>query len=505
MPKHGTRNIHYLLLFIPTGLLMLRACMVLSYSADLDGLEFYFVRLIQQLQQGKALYPDPQIFPYSICLYTPLYFYLLKGSAWLLQIDAATQLHAVYILGRSLSLFFVICQLGVSILLLRKISGSPMQILVAISIFTLLLSGHVYAVRPDALKLFFFTLFLYFFLDYLFFRDTWYNFLLCLFSGIAAFLSKQDILLHLGVCLGLALLLLRNRRILYLCAGFLIAGLLCLYCCYALFGCYFFSHIFLFNLQSVDDLSHSYNIFFLFFSLARTAPLLLLTVLNYRKQKKDRMEMNAARLLVYCTLLLYPIVHLSFLRAGANLNYTYELSVLLILNLVLFYRYYAEYIRSYPHRSLFFGSLYLLLLILSDIGIKNYVYSPFEETKKWKDFRGMIEESRAVKQLTGKDTIFFPNTYYSIFYCDKPVVLGHDMHLDRFTNLYTHVYLRSHLTYVSTAAYDANFRNGRVRYILIADEEKSRKHVACFYPYYHFFRQCGNMLIYQYTPSQTQP
>jgi hypothetical protein len=475
-----------------------RILLAYSYSLDIDGLEYYFLRLVQQLAQGRTLYENPELYPYSNCLYTPIYFYLYHALIYLSGLDAYNSPHEVLIAGRMLSLTLVMVQLVYLVKLGNRLSNSIFQTMLLVTFYLLLITGHMYAVRPDSLKVLFFLVFLFSLVECLFFSGKKKDAIICVCAAIMAVYTKQDIVLHILVCLMAALLFLRNKKIVVLLAGFATGSVGLCFIALKIYGSNFITNVILFNIQQTTDLWRSYNIYFFILSFARTLPLLLVSLANYRKVK--HCPATAEKFVVIITLLLYPVVHLSFFRAGANLNYTYELAALLALNIAVFFRLYMVQIRKKENAAVLVICCYLTFLLLSNAGIKNYYFSVSREADCQKEYFDILKESKSIKAIVGNDTMFFPNTKYSIFYVDKNVVLGHDMHLDRFTNLYTSVYLKSKLAYIDTKAYDRNFTDGTVKYIVISYDPKSMRHVREYYPFYSTFKNTKHFLVYQFTP-----
>ena len=68
------------------------------------GIETNIIYFIQRAIAGEAVYTDPEMVPYSIAQYTPLYYYIASGIAQLLNIGA-DEVGNIYTINRLLTLF----------------------------------------------------------------------------------------------------------------------------------------------------------------------------------------------------------------------------------------------------------------------------------------------------------------------------------------------------------------------------------------------------------------
>jgi hypothetical protein len=128
----------------------------------------------------------------------------------------------------------------------------------------------------------------------------------------------------------------------------------------------------------------------------------------------------------------------------------------------------------------------------------NFNISNLKKFKK--EYHQYLADKPLVDSIIKDDTVFFPNTKYSVFYSDKQLILGHDMHLDRFIELYTtNADIRSKLTFINTQSYDKNFTDGTIKYLLIENDIKSKKHLSVNYPLYSPFKKSKYLLIYRFS------
>ena len=276
------------------------------------------------------------------------------------------------------------------------------------------------------------------------------------------------------------------------CAG------IALLVCRLLFGKYIFTNWILLNLQTTTGI---YTIVFLYIllpSIFKTAPILLLVLLNNIKIRKESEPPLIYKVIAYSGIIFYITAHLSLLRAGANLNYTYELTVILVLNLVLFIHLYKQKLLQNKMRNQLLFIAYIILLYIANIEVNNYAYDAAKEAELKKEYFQNIKERKEIQSIIKDSYTFFPNTKYSIYYTDKNIVLGHDMHLDRFIRLFTTIVYKSRLLFISTDKYDTDFKNGTIKYIITDNDKKNMEHVAEYYPHFKPYKIIGTKLIYQY-------
>ena len=128
----------------------LRLFLVFDYFPEIGGIESNVIYSLQRILAGYPLYTDPEAPPYSITQYTPLYY----GIAWMVgkifQVDPS-DVHAVYVLSRSLSLLFNLLFSGVVVLILYEIfSVNRLFCAVAFTYALVYLDEESYS-RPDSL------------------------------------------------------------------------------------------------------------------------------------------------------------------------------------------------------------------------------------------------------------------------------------------------------------------------------------------------------------------
>ena len=493
-------KLYYLpVLLILFTVLLLKIIFVFSYSVDNGGLEFYFINIFQQLHTGKQLYPNPEVFPYSNCLYTPVYFHVLQCFIWLLHLDPKTDIYEFLVLGRSISFALVFGQCIYIIKIISKYKTGFFIQLLSVGLYLLLLTDHIFATRPDAFKLFFLSAFIYHLINFHFHHSTKKDFILSLVFSLLAIFSKQDIIIHITLCYFTVLLLKRNKLAFYHSFAFAILCVILFIGCYFMYGEFIFVNTILLNIQQVTELHKSYLINIIPLSIIRTLPLVLLAVYNFKKSKQHPFE-KEIKFISIVSFGLYFLSHILITRAGANLNYTYELILILVINIPIFYSLNA--IKVNNNRSTFYILFlsYLLFLLLTNILFREINFNISNLKKFKKEYHQYLADKPLVDSIIKDDTVFFPNTKYSVFYSDKQLILGHDMHLDRFIELYTtNADIRSKLTFINTQSYDKNFTDGTIKYLLIENDEKSKEHLSVNYPLYSPFKKSKYLLIYRFS------
>jgi hypothetical protein len=495
------RNYKYSLIpiFIILSLFALKGRAIFSYSLDNDGLEFYFINTIQRMQLGVNIYADPLSLPYGNCLYTPIYFYFLNSVYQILHIDVFNDLHLAFIIGRMFSFVCVLIQVIYLYKFIRKIHLNNTVVIISISCYLMLITGHMYALRPDALKDLFFILFLFYAFEYVHFSKRYFYLVLAAIFGILSLFTKQDIIFHLSIFSFVTLLIYRNKRILLL-LSVLAMGIICVFSfIFWYHGKYIIDNWFLLNAQTIDDIFLVVLMYIIIPTLVKTAPFIILTLCNLLGIRQHRLTDKFQQTIVIMGVMMYVVSHLVLMRAGANLNYTYEMSFVLILNVNIFYVNQRDFIQRFETRFLLSILFFLIFLFGINILFKYYKYEWWKE-KSYKTvlYQNLKERSDIKKYLNGQ-YVYFPNTELTAFYPEHTTILGHDMHLDRFIQIYTGMNYKSRLSYINTATYDSNFRNGIIQFIVISNAAPFKKHVEHYYPSYSLDTIIQTKAIYRYT------
>lgn len=507
--KHKYSTLFYLpFIAVIFELLFVRVRLLGSFSLDLNGLEYYFIHIVQKIAAYQPIYQNPEAIPFDNCLYTPLYFYICRLSMFAFTLDYKEDILKLLVLARGFSLLFVLMQLFYLAKITRLITKSLFQTVIVITFYLLLITEHMYAARPDSLKILFFTMFLFHFINYFFVSGKILDLFAFFLAGILAILSKQDIIIYLGILFATLILFKKEKRVLLIGIYFAITLLAVMFVCYLIYGNYFFVNIFLFNFQSVTNIAHSYIIICILISLSRLSPFLLLTFYNLYKSRNDE-NSSLIKYISINIIITFAIVHLfSMHRAGSNLNYSYELIVLAVLSIPIFYTHQKE---NTDRNLLWYNSVLItgvVLLFFSNSFFSNYKYSVKKEEKLKAEYITYQNEKKEIINIIKNDYTYFPNTKYCLFYFDNKIIYGHDMHLDRFINYYidskyfTNLDIQTKLHFINTSYYDESFKNGLVKFLITDNTEKSSKHVALYYPKYSHYKATGNMIIYKFNESK---
>lgn len=352
-------------------MLFVRVLLIFSYSIDLDGLEFCFLPHIQNVIDEKPLYPNPMVFPYHACTFVPLYFYVVAIPIAQFNLSISTDLHLIYIIGRLFSLFFFIFLIFILLFYVRyRFKISMQKILVITTLYLLLMTGHVYALRPDALKLLFFSISFLLLVEYTFFNNRLIYLISFLFFSVLTVFTKQDSIIYLSVLIFSIFISSRNYMYLWLLLLLYFLIIILFSLMYFVYGSYFFENVILLNLQMNDSITTSINILFIFTSLARILPIVLL-IYYFKSYKLLLNSLEKFSLILFS--LLFVFGHILMLRTGSYLNYAFE-SIFVLIFFMLIYNLNINQVKQ--HNLKFFSVFfYLILLFSTNKIIHNYSYS----------------------------------------------------------------------------------------------------------------------------------
>lgn len=492
-------KLHYIaFILLIAYLLIVRVLLIFSYNLDLDGLEYYFVYFMQRVFNGTPIYTNPESFPYTDFLYTPIYIYSGSLLIWMTKLDIFNDIHQVLIVGRCFSFFIVLLQLLYFKKIIYIITKSKFHYLVLISLYLLLLNGHIYAIRPDALKVFLFSIFFYHLIQYAFFSFSLKDAIIAVLVALLAVYTKQDIVIHISVCLMVLFYFKKEKSVVFILFSFLFSSLILFVFCQLVYGKYFFANLVLFNFQQVEHVFKSYIVYLLITSLIRTVPIILLAIFIYRKLDKNSPTFLLEKYVIVTSIILFPIAHLLLLRVASNLNYTYEFIFFLILDIAIFFKYYNA-IKVGKNFILMLSIAYIVVVIfINQFVINNYVYNLNKEHQYKVEYKIMMQQRTALKKIIGDKIVFFPHSKYMVLYNFKNLFLGYDMHIDRFLDLVYSTKCKSTLTFINFEEYDNNFKNGFVEYIILDNEKKSAAYIHTYYPNYTFYKKIDNLLVYKF-------
>lgn len=508
----------FLLLFAVSCLLLLRFLLIFSNSVDLDGTEFTFVIFSKLLLQGHQLYTDPMEFPFLSVLYNPGYPYLLSFLCKVFGFNAQTETHHVFVLARSLSFASMIVNIFFILKIFNRLKLPSVYSLASLVFYLLLITGHFYVTRPDGIKSTLFTIMLFYTLEFFFFKGKIKNLFLAGGAGLLAVCLKQDALVPIYLLLTLLCFRRRSKASYRLFIFFTIgAGALYLLM-YSLFGKYFFANTFLFNLQLNEHINYSINLLIVLFSVIRFLPLILLLV-----QKPDTNhsgEKSLLSFLCYLAATSLLVSHISMLRPGAYLNYTYE-AVLLTVTAASFFLYTNQgFLHQHLRKIAAGGALYAAFLITGNWFIHSYSYHPEKEVEYRQLQTDIIHETSAISVLIKNEVTFITDTKNILYFTEKNLIFGYNFHLDRYLSYYIGERFKqsetvsmkdaliqkmgAQLLFCSSDYYDAFFTNGKVKYIIAYNNEMEATKIAAYYPGYVLYRPFNHFAVYQFHQPQIQ-
>lgn len=470
-------------------MLLVRLFLIFSFDLDLDGAEFTFVHYIQQLLQAKNLYLNPETYPYSAVIYTPLYLYVVFFITKLFHLDYIKHIHEIYIIGRSVSFISILASIFVVDLLIKKQTINRVVRVSAIFIFLNLISGHAFVMRPDGMKILFFLAFFYHYLNYFFYDKKIKNLLLIFTFLVLAFMTKQDVIVYIFLIQLVHLVLVRNARIFFVFISSISLICISIYFIKIVFGEYIFVNLFQFNLQTISNVNGSYNLLVVLFNAARILPIYAFVFYCYFQVPKANKQIRITCLIALISCL---IATFFLFRPGSYINYTYESLILLMFAFFLV-------IKKYIQPFSIYIVIYFTLFFFSNLIIKNYAFFPFKEIKCANEYSNYYSlRKQILPLLDSQTTLFMPNLKLSIFLADKQIIYGQEYHLDRL--IYSNLGLKSSskLKFNSSSNYDNKFENGTVQYILAFDKKSEIETIKIWYPKYVFEQKINQFLLYKF-------
>jgi len=474
----------WLLLLFLSYFILLLVSYVYAYSTDNGGIEFGFLFHVQYAERFKNIYSNPEKYPYFFFLYPPLYPYMQMLLLKFLKVDVFTELHKALVVGRSISLVLFFVDVYIITVIIRLYNRAQKHLYTAL-LLLMLLPAHFFTFRPDSIKTTLFLAALYFFLRYDFkLHEKKYLIIGCAAAYTGTFF-KHDVAIYVALYFVLFTILFRSKQHLIILTVFtvlIIAGFLMIE---LIPGTYVFDNLFHYNLQYTTDIT--LNLLGISFNLLRLLPLLVIAAINAPK------EDTFARFTGILGILYTVFSSVAMLRAGADLNYTYESVTLLVINFGIC----IPNINTLKSKVAFSVLLCYLLLYnhhLTDSSIfKN-------ETKKEQllAYNRKLQVGIEVHKITGNDVLFLTNGSMMIFHSKCNLMHGYDFHMERFTQLYLHRDIKSKIIQsASVAQYDSLYTNGFVKYILVENVPDAIGQVGKFYKNYYIYRQIDNYLLYK--------
>jgi hypothetical protein len=484
--KHLISKVHWwewMCVILIFYILALRVGGIFSYNTDLEGVEFCSVHFTQLFILKHHLYSDAGSFPYLLIVYTPLYYYVMYPIITVLSIDVIHDIHAIYITGRIISLALLFADFFILLKIIKLIvPGFNYRILLFL-FFLLFIPIHFYTYRPDSFKVTCFLLFLLYAVKHMTSNELKHHIAAFVFM-LLAILFKQDVLLYGFLWYGISFI--TTRKWSYVISIVLLSAILVaiIYAVYLCTGINFYKQLFVYNVQYDSDFH--LNIPLILLNLLRVLPLLILAFFNARSHNRITYTLAVAAIIYFC------VTSISMLRMGANINYTYESSVLLLLNAIIYF----------SHKQISAAVLwpYIFLLVITFIN-----FLPFHmEIKKERDYRTAYfqkkEAAGKIQSMVKDDVLFLPNQENYIYYAASNLIYGYDWHYDRYCELNLSIRLKPNFAKNDIVEkYDKNFTNGTVQYIALKKGIKSEQHIAKYYPGFKLYGQVQDFLLYKFS------
>lgn len=492
------RSIPYRILFFSSiaviaYILTVKAFLIFSYNIDLDGAEFTFIHYIQQILIENKLYLDPEAFPFSATIYTPLYLHIISAFCNIFGIDPINDIHTIYVSGRILSYLFVLVCLVFIHKFVQKQTKNLLISLICIAVFLILITGHMFAFRPDSMKIAFFIAFLFYYIDYFYYSQNRSSCVLAILFSSLSILAKQDALIYIVLIQTIHLATNRNFLVLKFIVYSSINYMLLFVLMRLYFGPVFFTSIAAFNLQKISNVQHSYNLLVILFNSIRLFPIYALLIFVLFRLK-HLTNFNLIKLLSISCIAAAILSTLFLFRPGSYLNYTYELISIVVLLFALI----IPNIKI-NRKWLVLFYLYFSFLLSLNILTRNYIIYPSKEKIHEEKFNGYYQMIKEIEPLLkNNEIIFSPVLELSIFLADKNVIYGQEYHLDRLIFAHLGLHTNSKLMFNSSKNYDAYFTEGKVKYILVNNDENCRMLVKKYYSEFDVFKEYENFILYMY-------
>lgn len=477
-------------------LLITRILLIFSYSVDLDGTEFVFVYHVQQLLQHKPIYVNPTEFPFYACLFVPIHLYIIKYLVSWFANNSQNDIHTILVIGRLFSFALFATQILIVVTYIRsRFQIKATNILVFILVYLLLITGHMYVLRPDAMKFLLFTISFLLLIEYEFFQQKKIYLLGFLLTATLTVFAKQDMLVYVSILIAGLLLITRKLQYALLLTLFLIVVVGVFLILTHIFGHHFYTNVILFNFQKATQFYTSINILFVVFSLSRILPIYLIVFLIAKKYQVSIFKDSILRYLFLITTALLVISHVFMLRAGSYINYAFESIFLLIfLGLIIFRKIKEQLLVT---KTIKFGIvLYVLFLLVTNFFIHSYSYSLDKEHKLKEDYFNCIQTADKIKSIVKENVVFYPDMKYGLFAKNQHLIFGYDYNIGRFMSLFLPLKINTQLLFFDATIYNAYFKNGNVPYII--NEVDKDEFMKLNYPEYQKDTIVGNLCIYTF-------
>jgi hypothetical protein len=457
---------------------------IFSYSIDLDGMEFSFLFHLQVLKKYGTVYTNPDSFPYFICFYPPFYAAFMQKFCSIMQVNIFTDMHRALVWGRLISLILLFVNVRFIIKITQLFIQKKTSFIQVSLLLLLLLPMHFFSFRPDSFKVIFFTGFLFYYLRHHVQTHSRKDLLKALVAAVISIFFKHDVVFYIYLFIGLHWLFFMKKEIIFFMIGLSIVTFSGFIFFTGLFGNQFIKNLFFYTVQYSSDIR--INLLSIAVNIIKTFPFLLIAYFNFQSSNRN------IKFLAVAGIVFSLVSNLFLLRAGANLNYTYESILLLIIGFIIYIS------TKQPLQFKFILLLLFLFVINNKVSQPLYLKEEHSEEAKKAYFEN-LESGKILKNLIGNDVVFFTNGKYIIFNGTLNIMYGYDLHLERFTQVYMNMPIKSTMfKNASTEEYDEKFRNGFVQYIVVENNPVAINQIKEYYTQYAFLQKAGNLLVYKY-------
>ena len=132
-----------------------RIMVVIYPQPDAGGVEGNVVYFIQHILDGQSLYTDPELPPYAIAQYTPLYYYLVAAISKLCAVSA-DNVAGIFITSRVVSLILNLCLVAVIYKIAKKYFEAGRSASLIVGFISFIFLEITSFSRPDSLYHFLF-------------------------------------------------------------------------------------------------------------------------------------------------------------------------------------------------------------------------------------------------------------------------------------------------------------------------------------------------------------
>jgi len=185
-------------------MLYIKGVFILSYHPDISGSERGTTFGIQIVADNQPLYRNPEVPPFWIVQYAPLYYYLVGKTYQLLNWDP-TDIYRIQFLSRFISFVLVSISMFVAYFTVRRFIkvSKLLSVIFCCLLFGQLQEWHLTNSRIDSLLFLFTVLYIHVIFKALEQKEEWNKyFVLAAFLAVVAFFTKQSALIHSIVLLG---------------------------------------------------------------------------------------------------------------------------------------------------------------------------------------------------------------------------------------------------------------------------------------------------------------